>query len=101
MRNTIKAKTGYRIRYAQRTLEAIGSPNTIKYAILYDGEEKVMIAELKSHTEYLAEKEDNECFNLCEVFTTEKGNQFIDWRDEELDQDYITKIPTGTQEETK
>lgn len=42
--------------------------------------------------DYLEEKEGNECFNLCEVFTTQKGNQYIYWRDEEIDEDRITKV---------
>lgn len=43
MKNTIRAKVGYKVKYGHKKLEA-------------------------------------------------KGNQFIYWRDEEIDQDYLTKI---------
>ena len=34
----------------------------------------------------------NELAHKVEVFTTVKGNQFIYWRDEESDEDFITKV---------
>ena len=44
-----------------------------------------------------ADPNEDEMFRRCEVFTTVKGNQFIYWRDEEIDADYITKVPKEEQ----
>lgn len=89
MRDTIKAKIGYSLWTARdpETNEKVDG-----YRILCDGDEAVMLAKLAKWDEYLYNKDENECFNLCEVFTTQKGNQFIYWRDEEIDQDYLTKV---------
>lgn len=87
MRNTIKAKDGYRV---------VKCRNIVTREECYridDGCEPLFVAQNRSYEDYLDEKEQNECFNQCEVFTTVKGNQFIYWRDEEIDADYITKVP--------
>ena len=95
MRTTIKAKTGYRVRKV-----LIQDPNS-DLAILYkkpcvlrDGEELVMIADLRTISDYKSEVEqgENEAARFCECFVTVKGNRFIYWRDEESDEDFLTKI---------
>lgn len=61
--------------------------------MLLDGQNVIMLCELKPYGIYKEEAKENECFEKCEVFTTQKGNQYIYWRDNELDEDYITKVP--------
>lgn len=85
MRDTIKAKTGYVVKHLK------SDPNTIR---LYDGDNFVFQGELRTYEDYV-----NECVNgndetavKYEVFTTVKGNQFVYWRCEEYDEDYLTKI---------
>lgn len=86
MRNTIKAKDGYHVRKIRKNVAGE------ELYRIYDGAQPLFIAQKIDWEDYKDEKEQNECFNLCEVFTTEKGNQFIYWRDEEIDADYITKV---------
>ena len=86
MRNTIKAKHGYHIRKGRNIVTGE------ELYLIYDGAQPIFVTQKRSWEDYKDEKEQNECFNLCEVFTTEKGNQFIYWRDEEIDADYITQI---------
>ena len=88
MKDTIKAKEGY----------WIGTNNMLKYnygpnarAVL-DGEKLIMICEMTSLEEYKANKEENECFVLQEVFTTRDKNQFVYWSDGETGEDFITKL---------
>ena len=50
------------------------------------------MAQKRSYEDYKDEERQNEMFRRYEVFTTVKGNQFIYWRDEEIDADYITKV---------
>lgn len=88
MKNTIKPKVCYWIGSNKEIKEKFG--NNAK--ALMDGQKVVMICYLKTLEEYEENKKDNECFNKLEVFTTQKGNQYIYWRDEELDEDYITKV---------
>ena len=85
MRNTIKAKVGYEVRYLK------SKPDTVR---VYDGEVFLFEGERRSYEDYVEEvvNEGNEMARKCEVFTTTKGNQFIYWRDEEADWDLITKI---------
>lgn len=88
MRNTIEAKHGgYHCRKLYRNEE-----HTDFIYMVMDGEQPVMYANPVDWKFYISEKEGNECFNLCEVFTTIKGNQFIYFRDEEIDVDYIVKV---------
>lgn len=86
MRDTINAKYGYTVT---KVLNII--TGEIKYMIK-DGNEKLFVAQLVSEEDYKAEKEQNEAFYFCEKFTSTKGNQYIYWRDNELNEDYITKI---------
>ena len=90
MRNTIKAKHGYSVKYFERK-NAIATHWT-RFGKVYDGDELIMTAAVRSYEDYLDEKEQNECFVQYEVFTTEKGNQFIYWGDTEFGFDYITKV---------
>ena len=88
MKDTIKAKDGY----------WIGKNDMLRYnhgenaRVLLDGMEVVMLCEIKSLQEYQDNKDGNECFREREVFTTRNGKQYIYWRDEELDENYITLI---------
>ena len=91
MRNTITSKNGgYKCRKLYRNEE-----HTEFLYMVLDGETPIMYAEPVSREFYLEEKEGNECFNFCEVFTTVKGNQFIYFRDEEIDVDYIVNVNKG------
>ena len=88
MKDTIKAKVCYWIGNSKAVREEHGEDARA----LLDGQDVVMICRKKSLEEYDYNKRENECFEKCEVFTTRKGNQFIYWRDNELGEDYITKI---------
>ena len=85
MRNTIKAKVGYRVRKskANENLRAV-----------YDGEDLLFVAELRSMDDYIDEYKNggNECAVKYEVFTTVNGNQFIYWGCTETNEDFITKV---------
>ncbi len=90
MKDTIKAKCGYKVKYIQykETKEQTG------FANVYDGEKRLFTAEIRSYEDYKDEvlQENNECAGLMEIFTTEKGNQFIYWADFETNEDFLTKI---------
>lgn len=87
MKDTIKAKEEYRVVKVRNIITGEEG-----YRI-DDGAQPLFVAQKRTWEDYKDEKEQNECFNQCEVFTTAKGNQFIYWRDEEIDADYITKVP--------
>lgn len=87
MRDTIKAKDAYHI---VKVVNIITGEEGWR---IDDGCNPLFVAQKRSYEDYLDERQQNECFNQCEVFTTAKGNQFIYWRDEEIDADYITKVP--------
>ena len=88
MKDTIKAKECY----------WIGSNPEIKrehgenVRVLMDGQNVVMLCALRSLEDFQDEKRQNECFRHLETFTTRNGNRYYYWRDEELDEDYITKF---------
>lgn len=88
MKNTIEAKQGYVIKGAKL------KDSNIPVNIVKDGEQIIMICDKASFEKYIDEcvNGNNECAELCEIFTTVKGNQFIYWRDNELDIDYLTKV---------
>lgn len=90
MKDTIKAENGYRVVYLRNkeTKEKTG------FAKVYDGNNCLMIAEIRSYEDYEDEviNQNNEMATLYEVFTTTKENQFLYWRDIETDEDFITKI---------
>lgn len=83
---TISARIGYRVR-GVKNLET----GVTKFGV-YDGDHLIMVADRMSVEAFDDAQENNEAYNLCEVFTTVAGNVFAYWRDEELDKDYITKI---------
>ena len=87
MRNTIKAKDGYRVVKVKNIITG-----EEEYRI-DDGCNPLVVAQMRSYEDYKDEERQNEMFRRCEVFTTVDGNQFIYWRDEETDEDYITKVP--------
>lgn len=87
MRNTIKAKNGYRVVKVKNIITGKEGWR------IDDGSEPLFVAQKRTYEDYQDEKQQNECFKQCEVFTTVKGNQFIYWRDEEINADYITKVP--------
>ena len=83
--DTIKAHVGYRVCKVR---------NDASLRILRDGEVIIMVAHIMTYAELMSELEGNECFRVCEVFYTVKGNKFVYARDEEGDVDYIIKIDT-------
>ena len=101
MKNTIKAKNGYRINKFKDEFfgEEIrtGITSFVKVdeftRMVRDGNECVMVCTLTPYCEFKDNELNNECFELCEVFTSVSGNQFVYWRDNEFDIDYISKVP--------
>lgn len=83
---TISARIGYKVRRV-KNLET----GETKFGV-YDGDHLIMVADQMSVEAFDDAQENNEAFNLCEVFTTIAGNIFAYWRDEETGIDYITKI---------
>lgn len=92
MIDTIKARSaqGYWVMLERNPLNG----ETTGY-YLYDGGRFIMYARYASWDEYNQDilSFGNECAHFCEAFTTRKGNQFIYWRDEEIDAVYLTKVP--------
>lgn len=86
MRNTIKAKYGYRVR------KVVNIDTGDEGFGVYDGSNLLFVGTKRPYSEYKDDERNNEMFRFCEIFTTVKGNQFIYWRDEEIDEDYITKV---------
>lgn len=87
MKNTIKAKKGYKV-------VKIKDEQRDNMCLLKDGDERIMLAELRSYKDYIDECKNgnDETAEKMEVFTTEKSNQFIYWRSNEIDADYLTKV---------
>jgi len=95
MLTTIKAKSGYKVRRYKENSESwykLREAGFENPCVLRDGDEVIMVAELVTYPSYCAEREQNEAFNFCECFVTEKGNRFVYWRDEEIDLDCLTKL---------
>lgn len=88
-KDTIQAQDGYKVFVLKRN----GEYTTTR--ALYDGDVLVMYAERRPASDLVEEARENECFDLCEVFTTENGGRYVYWRDEELDRDYLTRITDG------
>lgn len=100
MRVTIKPEVGYRVRHAKPETVSdtfIDSLGYDKPVILMDGSDAIMVAGLRSLEDYIDECKNgnNEMATFCERFTTIKGNQFVYWRDEETDDDFLTLIKRG------
>ena len=90
MQDTIKSKRG---GYTVRRTKNIET-DELRCAV-YDGDHLLFLG-IKMPMEFFREEQiDNECFNICEIFTTRVGRRWIYWRDEEADVDYLTIIPDG------
>lgn len=91
MRNTITAKVGYTVGYTvKNNYHDIRTGQKVR--VLFDGDVMIMGGHIKTMQDHIKEMEQNECYHVCEIFTTIKGNQFIYTRDEELDEDYLVKV---------
>lgn len=103
-KETIKAGNGYRVFNTHTLLEKTKDNNlgfhdlvlmqTTDFTdvVLLDGGQFVMAAQLKSFEEFKADcLEGNEGFTLLEMFVTRKGNKYIYWKDDETDEDFLTK----------
>lgn len=86
MRDTIKSRDGFHVK---KVVNIVTGGEGFR---VDDGCNPLFVARKRSRADYQDEKRYNEMFRLCEVFTTVKGNQFIYWRDDEIDEDYITKV---------
>lgn len=81
---TIKAKIGYTVHRVKNL-----DTGEVAHAV-YDGDTPVMLAKQRSRASYIDERKGNEAFELCEVFETVDHRRYLYWRDNEIDQDYIT-----------
>lgn len=80
---TIKSqKGGYRLCFERSTSE---------YLVIEDNF-IVMSAKRMTFDDFVFEIEQNECFNIFEVFETLRGNKFIYAHDFETDEDFIINI---------
>ena len=84
MKNTIAPKYEYIVKRLK--------PSVVS---LYDGVKFIMNAELRTYKDFIEERDGNEMFNWCETFIAtydDKQVQFVYWRDEEIDEDYLTIV---------
>ena len=97
MKTTIKAKNGYHVKRSNRIDEVGKLMGYDTPGLLVDGDDPVMIAGIRPYVDYFDEfvNGGNEAAVLCEVFKTVTGNIFAYWRDNEVDEDYLTKIEEG------
>lgn len=86
MKVTITAQTGYKVKDVVNVIT--GEPALM----VYDGNQPIMVAHAATVDEYSDNRATNESFRLCEIFKTVKGNTFAYWRDEETDEDFLTKL---------
>ena len=87
-KDTIQPKVCYWIGSNREIKEKFGE----NAKALMDGQTLVMVCKLRTLEDFEDERKGNECFELCEIFTTQKGNRYYYWRDNETDEDYITKF---------
>ena len=59
---------------------------------IYDGDELICAGYVMTEQDHADNMDGNECYQIIEVFTTRKGNQFIYSTDWEIDEYYIIKI---------
>ena len=93
MKDTIKAKVGYKVRCFRNgfgELRAITERGD--NCLVFDGDKVLYAAQMVPVADYEYNKQNNECFCMCEVFSTIKGSQFIYWIDTETGEDFVTKI---------
>lgn len=86
--DTIQPKTAYGIYYLPLEKRADYESNA---RLLLDGDTPIMLCYKRSYSEMVEEMNDNECFELCEIFSTAK-RKYAYWRDNEIDEDYISFI---------
>lgn len=82
--DTIQPKENYKIMIRN------GARGTAR-RVLVDGSRVVMDCEKVPFSEMVENMRDNECFELCEIFSTKKS-KWAYWRDNEINEDYISKI---------
>ena len=92
LRNTIKARNGE--FHVRKVVNIINGEEGYR---VDDGEYPLFVAVKLSYSDYLYNQENNEAFEQCEVFTAATHKQFIYWRDNEIDVDYITELPNRRQ----
>lgn len=82
--DTIQPEENYRImiKHSDRGTAA---------RVLVDGSRVVMTCEKVPFSEMVENMRGNECFELCEIFST-KREKWAYWRDNEINEDYISKI---------
>ena len=88
--DTIQPKVAYGIYYLPLEKRTDYESNA---RLLLDGDKVVMLCYKRDYTEMLEEMRDNECAELCEIFSTNK-RKYAYWRDNEIDEDYISVIGT-------
>lgn len=89
MKDTVTAKTAYKVFHSKT------NPCNIRVRdgqdILFDGVERTW-------DDYIDEcvKGNNEMALQMDVFTTDRGNQFVYWIDLETGEDFISRVPHHT-----
>ena len=86
--DTIQPKSAYGIYFLPNDKRTEYPDNA---RLLLDGQTPVMLCYKRDYSEMVAEMGDNECFELCEIFST-WNKKVAYWRDNELDEDYISII---------
>lgn len=94
MKDTIKAQLG-----GYKVVPVVNAITGEKGVRIDDGHQPLFAAKLTDMDEYLSNQTGNDCFNFCEVFSTVDGKQYIYWRDEEANEDFITPVSTVGKEE--
>ena len=86
MKNTITAKTAYKVFHSKI------DPCNIR---VYDGKELLFDGEERSWDDYIDEcvKNNNDMALKMDVFTTDRGNQFVYWIDLETGEDFVSRVP--------
>ena len=86
MQDTITAKTGYKVYHNKLNRREIH---------VYDGKELLFDGEERSWDDYIDEcvKGNNEMALQMDVFTTDRGNQFVYWIDLETGEDFVSRVP--------
>lgn len=86
--DTIQPKSAYSVHFPKLKTKTTDSESE---RVLLDGGDFVMTCKRREYSDFIDDMRQNECFNLCAIFST-AGAKWAYWRDEEADEDYITKI---------
>lgn len=86
--DTIQPKAAYSVHIPKLKTKTADSESD---RVLLDGGVFVMRCKRREYSDFIDDMRQNECFNLCEIFSTSSA-KWAYWRDEEADEDYITKI---------